>query len=296
VIITSDTPIPTVVQFLAKKSSITNLTDELSHPWTVSQFPAARGGYADVYRATRSDRTQVAIKCLRQHDLKHVNRTARELKTWSKLKHRNILPLYGLAVFQNCLAVVSPWMEHGSVKSVLKKSPNNDRYLLCQQLTKAVEYLHKENVVHGDIKADNLLMSEDGALKLTDFGLAIMHDVAFQFSQTDMGSGTYRWMAPELYKEEAQRCRETDVYAMGMTMLELITGDLPFPEINAPHLIIRAVVDQRRTPEVPQLQVEPVSPQAGIMLNVLQWCWKYEPSERPTARQVASAVDAIVPD
>ncbi|KAG8741492.1 hypothetical protein FRC10_002743 [Ceratobasidium sp. 414] len=308
--ITSDTPLAIVVQYLAQHSSITNLSAELSNSMTVSQYAVARGGLSDVYLATRPDGTRVAIKCLRQHDPKHIKvrttyvqlidsflalivfqRTARELQTWSKLKHQNVLELYGLALFQGCLAMVSPWMKYGSVSSVVKKWPGMDRYKL---LTSAVEYLHEENVVHGDLKGDNMLVAEDGSIKISDFGLSIMHDKVFQFSQTDPGGGTCRWMAPELYKEGGQRSRETDVYAMGMTMLEIITGDVPFREIQSGPMVIMAVAVERRVPQVPELQAEPASPQAAIMLNILHWCWKYEPSERPTAGQVASLVNGLI--
>ncbi|KAG9097351.1 hypothetical protein FS749_006524 [Ceratobasidium sp. UAMH 11750] len=138
----------------------------------------------------------MAIKCLRQHDPKHIKRTARELNTWSKLKHRNVLELFGLAVFHGRLAMVSPWVEYGSVRSVVSKWPTVDRYNLCRQLALAVKYVHQENVVHGDIKGDNLLVDSNGVAKLTDFGLAIMEDQAFQFSHTDPGGGTAQWMAP----------------------------------------------------------------------------------------------------
>ncbi|KAG9121307.1 hypothetical protein FRC07_002775, partial [Ceratobasidium sp. 392] len=290
--ITSDTPLPTVVKYLAKHSSITDLTDELSRSLTVSPYAVARGGLSDVYRAARSDGTQVAIKCLRELDPKHVKRTARELNTWSKLKHRYILELYGLAVFQGCLAMVSPWMEYGSVNSLVKKQPNRDRYKLCRQLAFAVEYLHKEKVVrriifvrsaalnddltmqvHGDVKGDNVLVAQDGTLKLTDFGLSIMHDKAVEFSHTEPGGGTLRWMAPELFAEDAQRSFEADIYAMGMTMLEVITGEIPFRELKAAHSVSWAIVKERRTPEVPELQTKPVRRQATITLEVLRWCW-----------------------
>ncbi|KAG8710601.1 hypothetical protein FRC09_000058 [Ceratobasidium sp. 395] len=267
-----------VVRWFAVFSSITDLTDELSDPSTVIPFAVARGGLSDVYRATRWDGSQIAIKCLRQHDPKHCKRTARELYTWSKLSHQNVLELRGLAVFQDCLAMVSPWMEHGSVNLVLDKWPDKSRYMLCQQLTAAIDYLHEEGVA-------NVLMAQDGTLKLTDFGLAIMHNAVIQFTQTDPGGGTCRWMAPELYTENPQRTREADVYAMGM---EIITGDVPFREIQSGHMIGFAVVNQRRTPDVSELDTG--SLEAMLMLAILQACWKYEPKDRPTARKVALVV------
>ncbi|KAG8779672.1 hypothetical protein FRC12_023969, partial [Ceratobasidium sp. 428] len=303
--ITSDTPLPTVVRWLASRSSITNLTDQLSRSLTITPFAVARGGVSDVYCATRSDETYWAIKCLRQHDPKHLKRTARELNTWSKLKHKNVLELYGLAVFNGCLAMVSPWMEYGSVSSVVKKWPQMNRYTFvrinlsyphkdkklkqtqCQQLSAAIDYIHQEGV-------ENALVAQDGTLKLTDFGLAIVHDAAVQFSMTDLGGGTGRYMAPELWTEDPQRSREADVYAMGMTMLEIITGDVPFREIKSTHMISFAVAHQRRTPNVPELQKESASLDEMVMLSILRSCWRYEPQDRPTARKVASLVKSLV--
>ncbi|KAG8702462.1 hypothetical protein FRC08_003474 [Ceratobasidium sp. 394] len=305
---TSPQPIPTVVQYLANHSNIPDLTDELSHLLAVALDVVASGGLADVYRVTRSGGTQLAIKCLRQHDSKYMKRTTRELITWSKLKHRNVLELSGLAVVQGRLAMVSPWMEYGSVSSVVKKWPEVDRYLLCLQLALAVEYLHKEDVVHGDIKGDNLLLDRDGTAKLTDFGLAIMKDQVFKFSQTDPGGGTIRWMAPELYGDDPQRSRETDIYATGMTMLvrlriaaryifsnfvqEILTGNVPFRECSSGPSVIRAVIE-RRTPSVKDLLTEPAEPKTIVMVGIMQWCWKHEPKERPTARRIVSMMNCL---
>ncbi|KAG9100674.1 hypothetical protein FS749_013721 [Ceratobasidium sp. UAMH 11750] len=250
----------------------------------------ASGGLADVYRITRPNGTQLAIKCLRQHDSKHVKHTVRELNTWSKLKHRAVLELSGLAVFQGRLAMVSPWMEYGSVSSVVKKWPEADRCILCQQLALAVQYLHKEDIVHGDIKGDNLLMDRDGTIKLTDFGLAIMQDQVFKFSQTDPGGGTIRWMAPELYGDKPQRSRETDIYAMGM---EILTGNVPFRECPTGPSVIRAVV-QGRTPNIMDLLAEPFEHRKTLMVGIMQWCWKHEPSERATARRVVTMMNCLM--
>ncbi|KAG8717304.1 hypothetical protein FRC09_014476 [Ceratobasidium sp. 395] len=291
VAITSDTPLPTVIQWLTSYARIADLTSELARDTAItSPFVAAHGGVADVYRVTRSDRKQLAIKCLRRHDPKHVKRTARELRIWSNLKHKNVLELYGLGVFQGYLAIVSPWMVYGSVVSVVKKWPDMNRYILCRQLIAAIEYLHHVDVIHGDIKGENVLVAEDGILKLADFGLSVMHDNTFQFSQTDPGGGTSRWMAPELWTEYGQRSSEADVYAMGM---EIITGKPPFYEIESTHQIVIKVLQERCTPQVPELQSETAPPEARLMYNILQWCWKYEPRERPTAQEVVALTNEL---
>ncbi|KAG8723297.1 hypothetical protein FRC09_003898 [Ceratobasidium sp. 395] len=182
--------------------------------------------------------------------------------------------------------MISPWMELGSVNRAIRINPDLDRYRLCKQLAAAIKHLHEvENVIHGDIKGDNVLMASDGTLKLTDFGLAIMHDKTLQFSQTDPGRGTTRWMAPELY-DGAQRCRESDIYAMGMTMLEMLTGKQPFHEIRGGDPAIIKAVLGGRTPDVSELDQRPISPRAQIMVGTLHRCWIRDAKERATATEV----------
>ncbi|KAF8592987.1 kinase-like protein [Ceratobasidium sp. AG-I] len=254
----------------------------------ITSQPVAHGGLADIYRATLADGSRVAVKLLRQRpqsDNKELKHTARELNTWSKLNHKNILVLLGVAELHGKLGMVSSWMEYGNVVSAVQERPDIDRYTLCAQLVDAVIYLHSVDTVHGDIKGVNVLLDESGQVRLTDFGLAIMHEQYMQFSETDPGGGTMRWMAPELFMEEGVRCRETDVYALGMTMLEILTGRVPFSEIRAGHLLIKAVSQEKRIPEVPELEGE-TSGRATNMLNTLHRCWKYKPNKRATAVEV----------
>ncbi|KAF8595134.1 kinase-like protein [Ceratobasidium sp. AG-I] len=264
------------------------MSSALDSAQSITSQPVAHGGLADIYRATLADGSTAAVKLLRQRprsDNKELKRTARELHTWSKLDHQNILVLLGVAELRGKLCMVSPWMEYGDVVSALQQRPDLDRYILCAQLVDAVIYLHSVDTVHGDIKGVNVLLDESGQVKLTDFGLAIMHEQYMQFSETDPGGGTTRWMAPELFTEEGVRCRETDVYAMGMTMMEILTGRVPFSEIQAGHLLVKAVSQDKRIPEVPELGGE-TSTKATVMLDTLHRCWAYRPNKRATALEV----------
>ncbi|KAF8597394.1 kinase-like protein, partial [Ceratobasidium sp. AG-I] len=119
----------------------------------------------------------------------------RELSTWSQLQHKSIAPLLGLALFRGQLAMVSLWNKKGNVMKYMEQQPDLDRYELCAQVVNAVVYLHNSDVVHGDLKGSNILVSDDGTLQLTDFGLTIMHDTTIRFSRsTNVTGGTYRWM------------------------------------------------------------------------------------------------------
>lgn len=297
--ISSITPPAHVVSYFRDLTDIRTITSDLATAQTVTAYPVVHGGLADIYRATLADGTQVAVKRLRQRpegDSKELKHTARELEAWSKLDHPNILRLLGLAELHEMLSMVSPWLEYGSVTSALKKWPNLPRYAYCKQLADAVAYLHSPqvDVIHGDIKGDNVLLDEHGHIKLTDFGLAIVHEQSMRFSETDPGGGTIRWMAPELLSEEGGRSKETDVWAMGMTMMEIMTGKAPFEEIKRGTAVMQAV-SQRRIPNISQLQAEPQSARASIMHGALLWCWTYEPDQRATAAEVQTLMGVLRP-
>ncbi|KAG9097348.1 hypothetical protein FS749_006521 [Ceratobasidium sp. UAMH 11750] len=76
-------------------------------------------------------------------------------------------------------------------------------------------------------------------------------------------------------------------------MLEILTGDVPFREFTSGHSVILAVA-QGRTPNIKDLQTEPIDPRASVIVGVMQWCWKFEPSERATARRIARLMNDIV--
>ncbi|KAF8594158.1 kinase-like protein [Ceratobasidium sp. AG-I] len=295
--ISSSTPLDQILAYFRDVAGIPLITSELMRAKGISSQAIAQGGLADIYRATLEDGSQVAVKRLRQHpesNRKDLKRTARELDTWSKLDHPNILQLFGLAEFHGGLSMVSPWMEYGNVVSALSKWPTVDRYALCAQLVDAIAYLHGPEVaaIHGDIKGENVLIDGEGHVKLTDFGLAIMHDQSMRFSETDPGGGTIRWMAPELFMEEGARCRETDVYALGM---EIMTGRIPFSEIQFGPVVIKAVTQDRRIPDVSELQTIPLSPRATLILAILLRCWRYEPDKRITAEEIQTMMGFLGP-
>ncbi|KAF8597274.1 kinase-like protein [Ceratobasidium sp. AG-I] len=278
--ITSETPLDAVINYFRHESILQDYTAELEHA-VCSRYPVATGGLADIYNATLSSGAIVAIKRMRSGFIgegKATKRTARELHTWSRLRHNNILEILGLAVFGGKLAMISPWMSKGNVMHYIENHPYLDKYSL---VVEAVVYLHQMDVVHGDLKGDNVLVSDDGTLKLTDFGLTIMHELHVRFSTTEPGGGTYRWMAPELGQDESSRSKEADIYALGMTMLQLFTGQIPFPEIRSDMVIINEVMMGGRKPECPLDLIQ--TPRDQLLWNVFASCWVREPAHRATA-------------
>ncbi|CAE7082735.1 unnamed protein product [Rhizoctonia solani] len=282
-----------IVKHFTLAAHLRDLTHELG-PSLVAR--TSWGGLGDVYRTVMRDGTEVAIKTLRpgrsKPDGKITKYTAREIAAWSKLDHPNILEFLGLAVFQGQLVMVSPWMQCGDVVEYAKQRGVN-RCSLCLQLSSAVAYMHGMHVVHGDIKGVNTLVSEDGIVKLTDFGLTIVQDPDVYISITEKGGGTERWMAPELLLEDtAVRSEKADVYALGMTFLEIFTGLAPFSYIRRNCAVVAMVTrgEKHKCPEDLSLYTR----QSDRVWEILQQCWEWNPGERPAAQQIKEAFYEIM--
>ncbi|KAG9124756.1 hypothetical protein FRC07_010350 [Ceratobasidium sp. 392] len=211
---------------------------DLSSQLDPSSFPEAAfsgGRFGDVWCGSLQNRAKVAVKCLRLHTVdeahsKVLKHAARELYYWSKLKHVCVLELLGFAMFQGQLAMISPWMESGTLNDYIHKHPEKNRWHLCWGVASGLEYIHSVGMVHGDLKAmhiefqNNILVDAYGNVKLTDFGNSVLASHSLAFSGTSIaGGGTSRWMAPELIVQEdgtaADRSMPADIYAFGMTIL-----------------------------------------------------------------------------
>lgn len=277
--------------------------DDLSssmNPDKYSSVAIAGGGFGDIWEGRMQDGSKVAIKCLRFHAMPPENkpglkRAARELYVWSKAKHVNVQELSGIIMFQGRLGMVSPWMDNGNLQEYLQKSPNADRYHFCVQIALGVSYLHSINMVHGDIKAINVLVSKEGIAKLNDFDHSILMDPTLCFSSTsNVGGGTLRWMAPELIlgpEDESSpptsKTTQTDVYALGMTMLEIISGRVPYAEYVFDRSIMNAVY-KKKPPNRPAELTG--NERADQMWALLGRCWDYDPAVRPSAPSVLQSV------
>ncbi|KAG8763404.1 hypothetical protein FRC12_008564 [Ceratobasidium sp. 428] len=188
-----------------------------------SEHPINFGGLGDVFRGRLHNSTLVALKCTRividpysnEHET-YLKCAAREIHTWSKLDHRYVSRLLGLAEFRGRIAMVSPWAEHGALPRFLAKQPQQNRPRLCAQIADGLTFLHDNKIVHGDLKGANILMSENFEPLLTDFGNSVLHDRSLQFTHT-MAESTFslRWTAPELL-DGAPCSFEADSYALGM--------------------------------------------------------------------------------
>ncbi|CAE6533660.1 unnamed protein product [Rhizoctonia solani] len=264
----------------------------------VSEYPVSSGGFGDVYCATLRTGVRVGLKCLRmmvgstEEGNKFLKRAAHELYVWSKCKHPNVLELSGVMIFRDRIAMVSPWVENGHLRWFLSRDPQVDRCALCVQIADGVGYLHEQGIVHGDLKPENVLISQDYTPKLTDFGNAALAEYTLQFTNSSTTqSMSVRWTAPEILKQETKTTQAGDMFALGMITFEVITGILPYVGVSDP--VAMFSIAAGKLPERPQAHIPSGVKQADRLWSAIASCWAYNPNERPKAQEIRSMMDGI---
>ncbi|EUC66020.1 tyrosine kinase catalytic domain protein [Rhizoctonia solani AG-3 Rhs1AP] len=266
-----------------------------------SSYPVSYGGFGEVYRGKLKDGSQIALKCLRlaldssEASQKQIRNAAHELYIWSKCHHPNVLELIGVTQYRNQIAMVSPWMEHTTLGRYLSRYPQVDRCTLSTQIADGVAYLHGENIVHGDIKGTNILISKDHTAVITDFGTATLKEYTLKFTAsatTSKPGMSLRWTAPEILEEATGISFEGDVYALGMTILETITGEVPYSEtVNESALVLK--IARQEHPTRPETKIPSNDEKADTLWSLLTRCWSYNPQDRPTVTEVQKTLRAI---
>ena len=159
-----------------------------------------------------------------------VSRFAREMMILEKLSHPNILEYFGGGEQDGQLFFVMELIRGGTLKELLRQSGPlswQETVEVSRQVAAALQHAHNHGIIHRDLKPGNVFITEDGQLKLGDFGIA--RDTTEQ-DLTDAGLtvGTYSYMAPELVRGEREITGQVDLYALGCLMFELLTGRTPY--------------------------------------------------------------------
>ncbi|CAE6513740.1 unnamed protein product [Rhizoctonia solani] len=189
-----------------------------------SQTPIMGGGEAEVFQAicwVDGSTQPVAIKRRITRGSKRepgaLKAVAKELYVWSKCHHNNVLPLLGLARFRGQIAMVSPFIQGGCLRNYVLEHPTFNRLNACLQIGEGLTYLHSVDIVHGDLKAANVLITADGIIQLTDFGSSLIKNHSLHFSSKNEDTVmTPNWTAPEATPRSSTRTKMSDVYAYGM--------------------------------------------------------------------------------
>jgi len=219
------------------------------------QDELGRGGMAAVYRARDEllDR-QVAVKVVRKPELtaQDRDRLLHEARLAARLNHPNIVAVHDAGEIDGTPYIV---MELVEGKSVHQQGPASleETIGIASQLCRALAHAHAMGIVHRDLKPENILQTRDGAVKLTDFGLAL--SVASRISRDGILVGTVYYLAPEQV-QGLELDGRTDLYALGVLLYEWTTGSLPFSADEAlavitQHLYAPVIAPRAKDPTVP---------------------------------------------
>ncbi|HEY4537170.1 MAG TPA: Stk1 family PASTA domain-containing Ser/Thr kinase [Erysipelothrix sp.] len=207
------------------------------------------GGMADVYLAldTVLDR-EVALKVLRgslAHDPVALLRFQREAESASGLNHENIVDVYDVGEDDGHHYIVMEMIRGTTLKELLHRRGSLDKYeavSIMEQLVSALARAHQEKVIHRDIKPQNILVKDDGTVKIADFGIALAGD-ALQLTKSDSVLGSVHYLAPECSRGEGASM-QSDIYALGVVFYELLTGEVPFKGESAVEIAMKHMRDE----------------------------------------------------
>ncbi|KAF9230669.1 kinase-like domain-containing protein, partial [Melanogaster broomeanus] len=217
----------------------------------------------------------------------------RELGIWRRLDHPNIVPLLGTASgfgSGKYPCMVSMWMPHGSLSSYIKKCGTelgtSNRLQLIKGMADGLDYLHSQNIVHGDLHPSNVLIDSEHNARLTDFGftqvLGSVHEEMDYLQSANIRPGAMMWAAPELFPDgpcsRPHITVKSDIYSLGCIILFVLSGRKPWPRSCDRQQKIR----NGKSPERPK------SPAiSDDMWMFIEKCWSpTSPMARPSAEEV----------
>jgi len=267
----------------------------------------ALGELSNVWKCMlKNQRDIVAVKAMRgiQTDiharLKFQQQLGHLVLQWKEMNHPNILPCHGLTMqFGPVPALIFPMCRKGSIMRYLESHPTVNKLQVLTQVAAGISYLHSSEFVHADIRGSNILIADDDRPKIMDHGLSRI------VSRADftVGSlcGPCRWMPPEVLDPSDQYyeydtvdsdsdygttsytspfTKRSDVYSLGMTILEVLTGKVPYHHRRYDTVVILDIIRGTRPPRPDKDLV------SDGMWDLLCSCWQAQPDKRPTARIV----------
>lgn len=254
-----------------------------------------RGGMAEVYRGFHPALERyVAIKLLGrslQTDPAFTRRFQREAQTVASLRHANIIQVFNFGSFKGGHYIAMEFVEGEDLRVEMDRrrlenqpfTPDETLQLL-DQIADALDYAHRHGVVHRDIKPANILLTSDGQVVLGDFGLAMLRN---RLSQVTMGHsfGTPEYIAPEQAIDSRAAVPQSDIYALGAILYEIVTGQPPFYAESPLSLALMHVNEEPTPPSHYAPGLPP--PVEAVILRALA----KDPEERfPTAQAMVATL------
>ncbi|ORY07966.1 kinase-like protein [Basidiobolus meristosporus CBS 931.73] len=245
-----------------------------------------KGQFGTVYKALNLENGQiVAVKRMKIIDHKeYIDSLMNEVELLKSLSHPQIVKYEGSIRTDDSLYIVIEYVENGSLLKTLKdfggRFPEKLVKKYALKILEGLMYLHDQKVVHCDLKAANILSTKNGNIKLSDFGvslnLKLLESNLTNVSANPTVAGTPNWMAPEIIELQGASTA-SDIWSLGCTIVELLTGKPPYYDLMPLTALFRIVEDD--CPPLP----ENISDK---MRSFLLQCFQKDPSMRPTAREL----------
>lgn len=257
-----------------------------------------KGAHGVVYKAICVNTgAVVAVKeiGLRKLDSESSKALKLEIDLLTKLRHENVVELIGVVEHHDYVYVILEFIENGSLSSLIKpgkfgKLTENLAKVYVKQLLTGLHFCHVNGVVHRDVKGGNVLTTKDGVVKICDFGVAMRvtgvnnsgndgtnSSNSDTFSKQIDPQGTPYWMAPEVIEMGEGVSFASDVWSVGCVVLELLTGEPPYFQMQ-PMPAMFAIVRDKRPPIPVNFSHE--------LTEFLKLCWRKDPSKRPSCAQL----------
>ncbi len=192
------------------------------------------GGMSDVFEARDIIfKRTVAIKIIKfdqANKIENLIRFQNEARFSAAFSHHNIVKIYDYGEHNNLPYIVNEYMKSQTLRDTLNYKKNLTLNEACQimlQLCDAMIEVHSKNIIHRDIKPQNIYYGSDGTIKLSDFGISVLLNSPLNVNENKKVMGTVQYLAPELVY--GKKCSfQSDIYAAGITFYELLTGQVPF--------------------------------------------------------------------
>uniref|UniRef100_A0A3B3E1I3 non-specific serine/threonine protein kinase n=1 Tax=Oryzias melastigma TaxID=30732 RepID=A0A3B3E1I3_ORYME len=251
------------------------------------------GSFGTVYKGKWHGDVAIKILKVKEPTPEQLQAFKNEMQVLRKTRHVNILLFMGYMTKPN-FAIITQWCEGSSLYRHLHVSETKfdtmRRIDVARQTAQGMDYLHAKNIIHRDLKSNNIFLHEGWTVKIGDFGLATVKSRWSGSQQVEQPSGSILWMAPEVIRmQDNPYTFQSDVYGYGVVLFELMSGTLPYANINNRDQIIFMVGRGYLSPDLSKLYS--TSPKS--MKRLIVDCLKFKRDERPLFPQILVSIEQV---
>ncbi|RME74076.1 MAG: serine/threonine protein kinase, partial [Planctomycetota bacterium] len=253
------------------------------------------GGMGVVYKVRHLSTGEIrAMKILQPRiaqDLEYLERFLREAKVSKELEHPGVVKCFEVEKWNTTFYMVMEYVEGSNLAKILRQKrvlQEEEALRICQEIASILVESGEKNIVHRDIKPENILVESSGRVRLTDFGLAkILESREASLTQTGTFLGTPVYISPEQARGMKEITVQSDVYSLGITLFEMVTGNIPFDDPSSLVICQKHLVERLPNPRSlnPHLSKE--------TSRLIRMMTAKQPTRRPTPRELVRYIQMI---